>query len=71
MKRNEILRALGYTLSVEDGAEWEHKDFIWEDRFVWRGTPLSEILREHNEKVETASICCAVARVDKVQIFAS
>lgn len=71
MKKHETMRALGYIPSDEDGAVWEHKQFIWKDRFVWRGTPMEKILREHNEKVERASISEAVARVDKVQFFHS
>lgn len=71
MTQKEILKGLGYALSIEDGAVWEHKDFIWEDRFIWRGTPFYEILRDHNEKVERASITCAAKRVNEVQIFTS
>jgi translation elongation factor EF-Ts len=52
MKKKQILTALGYKETEEDGACCEHPDFIWEDRFVWKDQTIEEILKEHNKKVE-------------------
>ena len=69
MTRKDILKTLGYQETNEEGCTYEHPKFIWEDRFVYIGQTIEEILREHNEKVERRSISKAVNIVDKIHIF--
>jgi hypothetical protein len=63
MNKKEILYALGYQDSKEEGASFEHPAFIWNDRFVWNDESLDETLSEHNARLERGirySIACQI-----------
>ena len=70
MTVKDTLTALGYKKSDQEESTWEHPEFIWEDKFVWTGETIEEVLKEHNEKVARAVITEVLRKVDNIQLFA-
>jgi len=64
-KQIEYLEILGYKKSKEDGAVLEHPDFVWEDKFVWGGESIQEILFVHNDRLNRSIRSAIIRRIDE------